>query len=53
MDGIIIFSRNTTEHETHLKIFFEIVREFNFNIAREKSGFFKIEITFLGYILSA
>ncbi|KAG0436051.1 Retrovirus-related Pol polyprotein from transposon opus, partial [Dictyocoela muelleri] len=52
LDDILIFSKSYEDHFEHLKIVFERLKRHNVSINFNKSEFAKIEITFLGNIIS-
>jgi len=52
MDDIIIFSKTIEQHYKDLIVIINILLNANMKISIEKSKFFKLETTFLGYIVS-
>jgi hypothetical protein len=53
LDNIIIFSRSIDEHLKHLQTVFNRLREVKLKIKPSKCEFFKKELKFLGYRVSA
>lgn len=51
LDDIVIYSNTIEEHIEHLKIIFQVLRENELFIKREKCSFAKGEINFLGHII--
>jgi len=51
MDDIIIFSKTIEQHYKDLIVIINIFLNANMNISIEKSKFFKLETTFLGYVV--
>jgi len=52
MDDIIIFSKTIEQHYKDLIVLINILLNANMKISIEKSKFFKLETTFLGYVVS-
>jgi len=52
MDDIIIFSKTTEQHYKDLIVIINILLNANMKISIEKSKFFKLGTTFLGYVVS-
>ena len=52
LDGITIFSKNTTYHFQHLKVIFERCREYGISLNPKKSIFSVHEGKLLGFIVS-
>ena len=53
LDDIIIASKDSESHSTHLHTILSILNDNNLIINLEKSNFFKSEVRFLGHILSS
>ena len=53
LDDIIIFSNNELDHLEHLEIIFHRLTEAGLKMKHSKCGFFKNEIHYLGYLISA
>jgi hypothetical protein len=49
LDDILIFSDNEAQHETHLHQVLQILRENQLYASKEKSEFFRKQISFLGH----
>ena len=52
LDDIIIFSKTEEEHLQHLEEIFVRLRKFRLKMKREKCGFFKKHIQYLGHLVS-
>ena len=52
MDDILVFSRNLAEHEEHVRLILERLRQYGFQVKISKCEFAKQEITFLGHSVS-
>jgi len=52
MDDIIIFSKTIEQHYKDLVVIINILLNANIKISIEKAKFFKLEATFLGYVVS-
>ena len=52
IDDILIYSKNQEEHEQHLRIVLQTLREHQLYAKLEKCEFFKTEIQYLGHIIS-
>jgi len=52
MDDIIIFPKTIEQHYRDLIVIIKILLNENMKISIEKSKFFKLETTFLGYVVS-
>ena len=52
LDDIIIFSKTEEEHLQHLEEIFVRLRKFGLKMKREKCGFFKKHIQYLGHLVS-
>ncbi|KAH7624275.1 putative Transposon Tf2-6 polyprotein [Nannochloris sp. 'desiccata'] len=53
MDDILIFSKDEAEHETHLKLVLDRLREKGLVAKKSKCSFFKTDIDYLGFVVSA
>ena len=53
IDEILVYSRDEQEHEQHLKIVLQTLREKNLYAKLSKCDFWLKEVSFLGYIVSA
>ena len=53
IDDILIYSKNEEEHEEHLRIVLETLRQEKLFAKREKCEFWLKSISFLGHIVSA
>ena len=53
LDDIIIFSKTTQEHLSHIRMVFEKLKSANLSMKKSKCSFFFKEIQYLGHILSA
>ena len=53
LDDIIIFSKTTQEHLSHICMVFEKLKTANLSMKKSKCNFFSKEIQYLGHILSA
>ena len=53
IDDILVYSRDEQEHERHLKIVLQALRETNLYAKLSKCDFWLNEISFLGHIVSA
>ena len=53
LDDIIIFSKTSQEHLSHIHMVFEKLRAANLSMKKSKCNFFSKEIQYLGHILSA
>jgi hypothetical protein len=51
MDDILVYSRTRTEHERHLRLILEKLREAGLHVKIEKCHFFQTEVKFLGLIV--
>jgi len=52
LDDILIFSRTQEEHEEHLALVLERLRQFELYANPEKCEFYKQEVEFLGFIVN-
>ena len=52
IDDILIYSKNEQEHEEHLKIFLQVLREQQLYAKFSKCDFFKDKIQYLGHVVS-
>ncbi|KAE8667313.1 Kinesin-3 [Hibiscus syriacus] len=53
IDDILVYSRSEAEHEEHLRIVLQTLRENNLYAKLSKCEFWLSEVTFLGHIISA
>ena len=53
MDDILIYSKSEEEHKEHLRIVLEMLRKHQLYDKFRKCDFFKIEIQYLGHVISA
>ena len=53
LDDIMVYSKTLTEHEKHLRLVFQRLRENRLYVKPEKYEFAQEEITFLGHKISA
>ena len=53
IDDILVYSRDEQEHEQHLKIVLQTLREKKLYVKLSKCDFWLKEISFLGHIVSA
>ena len=53
LDNIVVYSKTLTEHEKHLRLVFQRLRENRFYVKLEKCEFAQEEITFLGHKINA
>ena len=53
LDDILIFSANEEEHEKHLQLVLERLREHQLIAKRSKCSFFQVEVEYLGYVVGA
>ena len=53
LDDIIIFSKTSQEHLSHIRMVFEKLKSANLLMKKSKCNFFSKEIQYLGHILSA
>ena len=51
LDDIAVFSKNREEHDTHLRMVFELMRKHRFYGSLKKCFFYMDEIPYLGYIV--
>ena len=52
LDDIVIYSENLNEHEKHLTMVFQRLREHQLYVKKEKCEFYRSEIMFLGPLVS-
>ena len=52
IDDILIYSRTKQEHEHHLRILLQTLRDHQLYTKFEKCEFFKKEIQYLGHVIS-
>ena len=53
VDDILIYSRTEEEHEDHLRIVLQTLREHKFYAKFSKCGFWLTNVRFLGHVVSA
>ena len=53
MDDILIYSHSEEEHEDHLRIVLQALKEHQLYAKFSKCEFWLIEVTFLGHVVSA
>ena len=53
LDDIVVYSKTLTEHEKHLRLVFQRLKENKLYVKPEKCEFAQEEITFLGHKISA
>ena len=53
IDDIMVYSKDAQEHEQHLRIVMEMVKEKKLYAKLSKCDFWLKEVSFLGYIVSA
>ncbi|KAI3462633.1 hypothetical protein Pfo_019296 [Paulownia fortunei] len=51
LDDIVIYSNSLEEHTNHLRIVFQVLRENELYVKKEKCSFAKEEVPFLGHII--
>jgi hypothetical protein len=52
IDDILIYSKNREEHEEHLRLVLQVLREHHLYAKFNKCEFFQKEIHYLGHVLS-
>jgi hypothetical protein len=52
IDDILIYSKNTQEHEEHLRLVLQVLREHMLYAKLNKCAFFQKQIHYLGHVLS-
>lgn len=52
VDDILVFSKNVQEHERHLRMILQTLRDHHFFAKLSKCAFFQRKIEFLGFIIS-
>ena len=53
LDDILIYSQTRKEHEKHIRLILQVLRENELYAKPSKCEFFKSEVTYLGFILGA
>ena len=53
IDGILVYSKDAQEHEQHLRIVLQILREKQLFAKFSKCDFWLKEVPFIGHIVSA
>ena len=51
LDGILIYSKNEVEHEEHLRMELQLLREHNLYVKLIKCDLYKNKIHYLGHII--
>ena len=51
LDDIVVYSSTMEEHEHHLRLIFEKLREHQLYVKREKCAFAQQRINFLGHVI--
>ena len=52
LDDIVVYSEKLDEHENHLRLVFDKLRQHELYVKKEKCEFFCLEIMFLGHWVS-
>jgi hypothetical protein len=52
IDDILIYSKNREEHEEHLKLVLQVLREHQFYAKLSKCDFFQKQVHYLGHVIS-
>jgi hypothetical protein len=52
IDDILIYSKNREEHEEHLRLVLQVLREHQLYVKFNKCDFFQKQIHYLGHVLS-
>ena len=52
LDGIIIYSKSKEEHEQHLRMVLQVLREHQLYAKLSKCSFYQKQIHYLGHIIS-
>ena len=52
IDNILVYSKNKEEHEEHLRIVLQVLREHRFYAKFSKYDFYQPQIQYLGHIIS-
>jgi hypothetical protein len=52
VDNILVYSKNREEHEEHLKMVLQVLREHQLYAKFSKCDFFKKEIQYIGHVIS-
>ena len=52
IDDILVYSKNKEEHEEHLRIVLQVLREHQLYAKFSKCDFYKQQIQYLGHIIS-
>ena len=53
VDDILIYSKSEDEHEGHLRIVLQVLRDHQLHAKFNKCEFWLIEVRFLGHVVSA
>jgi len=51
IDDIFVFSKNVLDHERHVRLVLEKLREIGLYAKLKKCGFHQFKVQFLGYII--
>ena len=52
IDDILVYSKNKEEHEEHLRVVLQVLREHHLYAKFSKCDFYKPQIQYLGHIIS-
>jgi glutaminase len=52
IDDILVYSKNREEHEEHLRLVLQVLREHQLYVKLNKCDFFQKQIHYLGHVLS-
>jgi hypothetical protein len=53
LDDIIVYSKSEAEHEQHLRIVLDVLKQHSLTAAIHKCSFYQKEVLFLGHVVSA
>ena len=53
IDDILIYSKTLEEHEKHIEMVFELLKQHQFKVRLSKCSFTKQELNYLGHVISA
>ena len=53
IDDILIYSKTLEEHETHIEMVFELLKQHQFKVRLSKCSFTKQELNYMGHVISA
>ena len=51
LDGILIYSKNEEEHEEHLRIVLQVLREYKLYVKLSNCDFYQRRIHYLGHVI--